>query len=114
MKNASTMKNDTSVKHLSEMRGTPPAVSVIIPCRNEKNHIESCVRSILAQEPPPGGFEIIVADGMSDDGTPEILEKLARIDQRLRIVENPDKITSCGMNAGIRHARGRYIAIMGA
>jgi len=93
---------------------TRPAISVVIPCRNEKDHIKSCVRSILGQEPPPGGFEIIVADGMSDDGTLEILEKIARDDRRLKIVDNPDRTTAHGMNAGIRQARGRYIAIMGA
>ena len=93
---------------------TRPAVSVVIPCRNESDHIENCVRSILGQEPPPGGFEIIVADGMSDDGTREILERIARDHSRLKIIDNPDRITPCGMNAGIRAGRGQYIAIMGA
>jgi succinoglycan biosynthesis protein ExoA len=55
-----------------------------------------------------------VADGMSDDGTRDILENLARIDLRLKVIDNPEQITACGMNAGIRHARGKYIAIMGA
>jgi len=45
----------------------PPTVSVIIPCRNEADHIASTLQSILAQQPPPGGFEVIVADGMSND-----------------------------------------------
>jgi succinoglycan biosynthesis protein ExoA len=90
------------------------AVSIIVPCRNEKDYIEDCVRSILAQEPPPGGFEVIVADGMSDDGTRNILDRIAEKDQRLRIVDNPGRITPWGLNAGIRQARGRYIAIMGA
>jgi glycosyltransferase involved in cell wall biosynthesis len=50
-----------------------PQVSVIIPCRNERDHIEARVASILSQE-PEGGFEVIIADGMSDDGTREALE----------------------------------------
>jgi glycosyltransferase involved in cell wall biosynthesis len=89
-------------------------ISAIIPCRNEKAHIESCVRSLLAQIPTEGGFEIIVSDGMSEDGTRAILKRFAEQDTRLRIVDNPGKITPCGMNEGIRAARGRYIAIMGA
>lgn len=91
-----------------------PAVSVVIPCRNEKEHIETCVRSMLGQQAPAGGFEIIVADGMSDDGTREILERIRSQDSRLRVVDNPEQITPCGMNAGIAAARGRYIAIAGA
>ena len=91
-----------------------PAVSVVVPCRNEKDHIEACVRSILAQEAPPQGFEVIVADGMSDDGTRDILKQFAAEDPRLRVIDNPGRITPCGINAGIRHARGQYIAIMGA
>lgn len=97
--------------------GTPdesrPLVTAVIPCRNERAHIESCVRSLLAQA-LPGGFEVIVADGMSDDGTREILARLVREDKRLRVIDNPGRITARGMNIGIRQARGQYIAIMGA
>jgi glycosyltransferase involved in cell wall biosynthesis len=91
-----------------------PAVSIVIPCRNEKDHIEACLRSILSQESPLGGFEVIVADGLSDDGTRDILTRLVEEDARLRVIDNPGQITPCGMNAGIRKARGQYIAIMGA
>jgi len=91
-----------------------PTVSAVIPCRNERDHIEACLRSILAQEPPLGGFEVIVVDGMSDDGTRGVLQRLAADEPRLRIVDNPAGITPCAMNAGIEAARGQYIAIMGA
>src|SRR6266508_572896 len=91
------------------MNSTLPAVSIVIPCRNEKDHIEACVWSILAQEPPPGGFEIIVADGMSDDGTRDVLMRLVKEDARLRIVDNPGRIVSTGLNAAIRAAQGRII-----
>lgn len=96
------------------MNGKPVAVSVVVPCRNEMDCIESCLRSILRQESPEGGFEVLVADGMSDDGTRDILARLATEDERLHVIENPRGITPAGMNAGIRAARGRYIAIMGA
>lgn len=88
-------------------------LSVIILCRNERLHIEACVRSILAQERPSEGMEVIVADGLSDDGTREILEGLAKQHPELRVVDNPLRITPCAMNAGIRAARGQYIAILG-
>lgn len=91
-----------------------PMLSVVVPCRNESRHIEACVRSILGQERPPDGFEVIVVDGMSDDGTREILDNLAKAHPELRVVDNPRRITPCAMNVGIRVARGRYIAILGA
>jgi succinoglycan biosynthesis protein ExoA len=91
-----------------------PSVSVIIPCRNEIDHIRGCLSSIFDQCEVPGGFEVIVADGMSDDGTREILNQLTRVHPRLRVVDNPARITSTALNSGIREARGRYIAIMGA
>ena len=96
------------------MRETSPAVSVVVPCRNEKSGIEDCLRSILAQQTPPGDFEIIVADGMSEDGTRETLTRLSQENPRLRVVDNPGQTTASGMNTGIREVRGDYIAIMGA
>lgn len=68
----------------------------------------------MGQDSPPGDFEIIVADGMSDDGTRAVLSQLERENSRVRVVDNPVRFTATGMNAGIRLARGRYIAIMGA
>jgi len=92
----------------------PPAVSVVVPCRNERDHVATCVRSITGQLPPAGGFEVIVVDGMSDDGTREILDRLCAEDRRLRVIDNLDRITPSGMNRGIEQARGSYVAIMGA
>jgi len=89
-------------------------VSVIIPCRNEILHIESCVRSILKQDLEDGNLEIIVIDGMSRDGTRELLNQLTQEDSRLRVIDNPQLITPCAMNIGIRESKGQYVAIMGA
>ena len=90
------------------------AISIIVPCYNERDHIEACVHSILAQEPPQGSFEIIVADGMSTDGSREILTAMAREYPRLRVIDNPGRIVSTGLNAAIRTARGKVIIRMDA
>jgi succinoglycan biosynthesis protein ExoA len=89
-----------------------PAVSVVMPCRDEAGHIEACLRSILAQEEPPGGFEIIVADGMSNDGTRATLARIAAEDDRLKLVDNAGRIVSTGLNAAIRVARGGILVRM--
>src|SRR5262249_10743234 len=84
------------------------------PTRNEKDCIENCLRSILAQQPPAGGFEIIVADGMSDDGTRAILERLERENPCLHVIDNPVRIVSTGLNEAIKAAKGEIILRMDA
>src|SRR5262244_2676614 len=88
---------------------TMPTVSLIVPCRNEKHYIEPCIRALLAQTLPAGSFEIIVADGLSDDGTREILARLAAAYACLHLVDNPGRIVATGLNAAIRAARSRII-----
>jgi GT2 family glycosyltransferase len=89
-------------------------VSVVVPCRNEVHNIEQTLRSILAQIEPQGGFEVIVVDGMSNDGTRPILELLCHDNSNLRVVDNHALTTPAAMNTGIRLAAGEYIVIMGA
>ena len=91
-----------------------PSVSVIVPCRNEKEHIEGCIRSILSQEYPKDEIEFIVVDGMSEDGTRDILLRLREEDSRLKIIDNSRRITPCARNIGIREAKGQCIAILDA
>jgi succinoglycan biosynthesis protein ExoA len=95
---------------------TPPAISIIVPCRNEAGRIEKCLRDILSQEPLPGGetFEVLVADGMSDDGTRQILRSAAHADPRVRFIDNPGRIVSTGLNEAIRAARGGIVVRMDA
>ena len=107
-----TKPDEDTSEMAKTMKDAPVAVSIVIPCRDERDHIESCLRSILAQVPPPGGFEIIVADGMSGDGTREILKRLAEEDPRLRVIDNPGRIVSTGLNAAIRAAQGQIIIRM--
>lgn len=88
-------------------------VSVISPCRNEVGYIETFVESLLAQEYPPDQWDLIVADGMSDDGTRDVLRRLEeKHTPRLRVIDNPGRIVSTGLNEAIRHARGHYIVRM--
>lgn len=91
-----------------------PTVSVIVPCLNEEKHIEMCIRSLLAQEGAAENAEVIIADGMSEDGTRRIVAQIAREAPNIRLVDNPSRATSCAMNGGLRASRGRYVAILGA
>jgi glycosyltransferase involved in cell wall biosynthesis len=64
---------------------------------------------MLSQQPPPGGFELIVADGRSTDGTRETLDGLRAANPVLRVVDNPEGIVSTGLNRAIAAARGDII-----
>ena len=84
-------------------------VSVLIPCRNEARHIERCLQDVCTCDAPDGGFEVIVVDGLSNDGTPEVLSRMKCKWPQLRVVDNPGRIVPRGMNLGILEARGEYI-----
>ncbi|MEO7987004.1 MAG: glycosyltransferase family 2 protein [Gemmatimonadales bacterium] len=91
-----------------------PSVSIVIPCRNEARYIAPCLASILASEYPRDRLEVIIADGMSDDGTREIIAGYAAEHGRVTMVDNPPRITPAGLNAAIRAARGEIIVRMDA
>ena len=92
----------------------PVELSILIPCRNEEDCIEECVRSILQQEDIPGALEVLVADGCSTDRTGEILQRLEAEDSRIRVIKNPAGIVSSGLNMALAVARGAIILRMDA
>ncbi|MDQ7036812.1 MAG: glycosyltransferase [Anaerolineae bacterium] len=85
-----------------------PLVSVVMPIRNEEHFIERCLGAVLQQDYPADKIEVLIADGMSDDRTVEIIESLTGAD-RVRIVPNPERIQSYGLNHIIPLAKGDYI-----
>ncbi|MGA2713492.1 MAG: glycosyltransferase family 2 protein [Bryobacteraceae bacterium] len=90
-------------------------ISVIVPCRNEKRHIRAFLESVFAQEVDPQcDVEILVADGMSDDGTREVLQEYSAQRPAVRVIDNPGRIVSTGLNAAIRAATGDLIIRMDA
>ena len=84
-------------------------VSVLVPCRNEVRSIERCIDNVCSLDRPPEGFEVIVIDGMSTDGTREILSRLKSQFSDLVVIDNPGKIVPRAMNLGIQFAKGEYI-----
>jgi glycosyltransferase involved in cell wall biosynthesis len=91
-----------------------PLVTIVVPCRNEERYIAECLDSILACDYPPDQLEILVVDGMSDDGTRAVLADYAARNPLVRMLDNPRRITPVALNLAIRAARGEVIVRMDA
>lgn len=90
----------------------PILVSIIVPCRNERASIGDFLADVSAQTGLDGEYEVLIADGMSDDGTGAILQQAAQNDARIRILDNPSMCVSHGLNIAARAAQGVYLARM--
>ena len=86
-----------------------PFVTLVLPCRDEASFITKCLASVLANDYPARLTEILVVDGMSRDGTRDILRGYVEAGVNLRILDNDKHIIPAAMNIGIRAARGEVI-----
>ena len=85
-----------------------PFVTVIMPVRNEAAYIERSLGAVLAQDYPADRLEVLVVDGLSTDGTRDIVGRMAQ-PPRVRLLDNPAGIVPPGLNIGIRQARGEIV-----
>jgi len=91
-----------------------PTISIVIPCRNEKGYIGACLDSILNQGYPHDKLDVIVVDGMSDDGTRDVVLEYSRKYNFIRLTDNKRRVTPVALNIGVENARGRYVLILGS
>jgi glycosyltransferase involved in cell wall biosynthesis len=92
---------------------SPRIVTVIVPCRNEADHIDRFLDSLFQQKLPDGTeLEVLIADGASDDGTRARIEPYRQRRPRIRVIDNPKRIVSVGLNAAIRQAHGEVVLRM--
>jgi succinoglycan biosynthesis protein ExoA len=86
-------------------------ISVILPVRNEERTVEGAIAPLL-RDPVDADVEIILADGGSTDRTREVISRKAAADARVRLVDNPQRVTPHGLNAAILASRGDVIVRM--
>jgi glycosyltransferase involved in cell wall biosynthesis len=86
-----------------------PLVSVIVPVYNCETYVEEAIRSVLEQDYP--AKEIIAVDDGSTDGTLAVLRGFG---DHIRVVAQPNGGPPRARNAGLREARGDYIAFLDA
>jgi glycosyltransferase involved in cell wall biosynthesis len=88
---------------------TLPFVSVIMPIRNEADFIARSLGAVLAQDYPRKRFEVIVADGMSTDGTRDIVASIQARNPEVRLIDNTRRIAPTALNTAIGHAQGEIL-----
>lgn len=77
--------------------------SIVVVCLNAGERLKMTVESILAQT--CGDYEIVVKDGMSTDGSVEVLPQ----DERIRIFKEKDKGIYDAMNQAVEKVKGEYV-----
>lgn len=90
-----------------------PLVSVILPTYNEARHIESTIRSLLAQRHSGFELEILVIDGGSSDATVDHVVPFLS-DGRVKLLRNPSRTAPAAFNIGLRAAAGEFVCVLGA
>src|SRR5208283_5259776 len=84
-------------------------VSIVIPCRNEREFVGKCLDSVLNNDFPKEELEILVVDGMSEDGTREIVTEYTQRFPFIRLIDNPHRVTPHALNIGIAASRGEIV-----
>ena len=90
------------------------SVTIIVPCRNEEKFIAQCLDSIIDNNYPKDNLEVLVIDGMSDDGTQDIISNYSKKYSFIHLLNNQNKIQSSALNIGIKHSKGDVIMRMDA
>lgn len=86
-----------------------PAVTVVIPVRNDAARLRQCLASMLANEQPDGGTEILVADNGSRDGSAEVGASVGAT-----VLSLPDLSVAQLRNRAASAAKGQVLAFVDA
>lgn len=87
-----------------------PLISIIVPVFNVARFLEECVMSIINQT--VRDLQIILIDDGSTDESGAICDQFAECDNRIRVIHQANAGVSSARNAGLREAKGRYIAFV--
>lgn len=84
-----------------------PRISIVIPAYNVVDYVEASVRSILDQTVTD--IEVIGVDDGSTDGTGPLLDRLAAVDARFRVIHQDNRGLGAARNVGAREAQGEWL-----
>lgn len=89
-----------------------PLISVIIPVYNVEKYLSQCLDSVINQTYP--NLEVICINDESTDGSLDILNRFAKYDHRIQVIEKQNEGVSCARNVGLQSAHGEYIMFVDA
>lgn len=84
-----------------------PKISVVLPIYNVEKYLEKCIETVLKQT--YSNIEIILVDDGATDSSPQICDKYAKLDNRIRVIHKVNGGLSDARNAGTAVATGEYI-----
>ena len=88
------------------------SLSIIIPIYNKSEYLVECIESVRGQSLKD--IEIICVDDGSTDGSAEIVAEFVKRDSRIKLIEQQNLGAGASRNAGIKVAKGEYIAFLDA
>lgn len=86
--------------------------SIIVPVYKVEKYIKKCIESVQAQS--FSDYELILVDDGSPDGSPQICDEYAAIDERIIVIHKENGGVVSARNAGIAKAAGQYILFVDA
>jgi glycosyltransferase involved in cell wall biosynthesis len=84
-------------------------VSIMIPVYNERPYLRKCLESILNNKLDFKKAEILIADGMSIDGTRDILKEYSKKYKFIKVIDNRKRYQAAGLNLAIKMAKGEIL-----
>ena len=85
-------------------------ISLIVPVYNAEKTVEKCLGSIIKQSNP--NWEIVVVNDGSTDSSLDILNRLAKGNSKIKIINQENSGPGIARNIGVQYATGEYIAYL--
>ena len=106
----------TTSTNMIAQRNTQPTTSIIVPCFNERPTIHLLLDALYNQTYPHEEMEVVVADGGSTDGTPEVIQQwqAEHPDLTVKLVNNPARTIPSALNRAIEASMGDIIVRLDA
>src|SRR5258708_27463041 len=95
---------------LAPLSGDRPLVSVLMANYNYAPYVPEAIESVLNQSYT--NWELIVCDDGSTDASVDVIERYARIDQRVRLVAKPNGGHASALNAAHRLSKGEIVCLL--